>query len=84
MSGRAAGQWGRGLYAQSVGRHVDVDDLVDAHEVADLLGLAHPNSVHLYQRRYPDMPRPIVDRGGRRARLWLRSEVVAWSRSRAD
>jgi predicted DNA-binding transcriptional regulator AlpA len=61
-----------------MGRQVDIDDLVDAHDVAQLLGLSHSNNVHLYQRRYPEMPRPVVDRGGRRARLWLRSEVVAW------
>lgn len=61
-----------------MGRLVDVDDLADAHDVAELLGLAQPNSVHLYQRRYSDMPRPVLDRGGRRARLWLRSEVVNW------
>lgn len=61
-----------------MGRKVDVDDLVDAHEVAEMLGLAQPNSVHLYQRRYPEMPRPIVDRGSRRAKLWLKSEVQDW------
>lgn len=64
-----------------MGRYVDVDDLVDAHEVAELLGLAHANSVYLYQRRYPDMPRPVVDRGPRRAKLWLRSEVEVWIQS---
>ncbi|MEJ7706730.1 MAG: hypothetical protein WKF82_05225 [Nocardioidaceae bacterium] len=63
-----------------MGRLVDVDDLVDAHEVADLLGLAQPNSVYLYQKRYPDMPRPLVDRGPRRAKLWSRSELERWRR----
>ena len=66
-----------------MGRLVDVDDLVDAHEVARLLGLAQSNSVYLYQRRYVDMPRPVLDRGGRRARLWLRSEIKAWDERRA-
>lgn len=61
-----------------MGRRVDVDDLADAHDVAALLGLSKPNNVHLYQRRYPGMPRPVLDRGGRRAKLWLRSEVRAW------
>ncbi len=65
-----------------MGRQVDTDDLVDAHDVARLLGLAHANSVHLYQRRYPDMPKPVLDRGGRRARLWLRSEILTWRDSR--
>jgi predicted DNA-binding transcriptional regulator AlpA len=65
----------------SMGRQVDVDDLVDAHEVAILLGLAQPNSVYLYQRRHPEMPRPVVDRGPRRAKLWLQSEIIARNQS---
>jgi predicted DNA-binding transcriptional regulator AlpA len=65
-----------------MGRQIDLDDLADAHDVAKLLGLAHSTSVYLYQRRYPDMPRPVLDRGGRRARLWLYSEVNAWLRTR--
>lgn len=63
-------------------RLIDIDDLVDAHVVAALLGLSHATSVHLYQQRYPDMPRPVLDRGGRRARLWLRSEIIRWHRGR--
>ena len=65
-----------------MGRRVDVDDLADAHDVAALLGLSHPTNVHLYQRRYPDMPRPVLDRGGRRAKLWLRSEITTWHEQR--
>jgi predicted DNA-binding transcriptional regulator AlpA len=65
-----------------MGRRVDLEDLVDAHEVAALLGLAQATSVHVYQRRYPDMPRPVIDRGGLRARFWLRSEIVAWHNDR--
>lgn len=65
-----------------MGRMVDVDDLVDAHEVASILGLAQPNTVYQYQRRYPDMPRPIYQRGARRAQLWLRSEIEHWKTSR--
>lgn len=61
---------------------VDVDDLVDAHDVAAMLGLAQPNTVHQYQRRYADMPKPIYQPGGRRASLWLRSEIEAWNRAR--
>lgn len=58
---------------------VDTDDLIDASEVAKLLGLSQRNSVSLYQRRYPDMPRPVVERGGGRTKLWLRSAIEAWS-----
>jgi predicted DNA-binding transcriptional regulator AlpA len=66
-----------------MGRLVDVDDLVDAHEVAAICGFAHSTAVHTYQRRDPDMPRPVLDRGGRRARLWLRTEIVAWDQVRS-
>lgn len=65
-----------------MGRQVDIDDLIDAHDVAALIGLSQPNNVHLYQRRYPDMPRPVLDRGGRRAKLWLRSELRVWLQTR--
>lgn len=66
-----------------VGRRVDLDDLIDAGEVASILGLARANSVYVYQARYPDMPRPVLDRGPRQAKLWLRSEMVAWSKGRS-
>lgn len=61
---------------------VRTDQLVDARVVAEMCGLKHPNSVSLYQRRYPDMPRPVVDMGPGRPRLWLRPEVRAWLRRR--
>lgn len=57
------------------------DDLIDASEVAEILGLSHRNSVSTYQHRYPDFPagRHASGGGGRRL-LWCRSEVVAWHR----
>jgi glutathione-regulated potassium-efflux system ancillary protein KefG len=61
-----------------MGRRVDTDDLVDAHAVAELLGLAQRTSVSVYQQRYVDMPRPVIDLGTGRPRLWLRSELVSW------
>jgi len=63
---------------------IHTDDLIDAHGVAELLGLSHANSVSTYQRRYPDMPRPIIDLGRGRCRMWLRSEVLPWYRGRKD
>jgi len=57
---------------------VNTDDLVDAHEVAELLGLSHPNSVFGYLRRYSDLPRPVVTAGRGRIALWLRPDVQAW------
>ena len=64
-----------------MGRRVDVDDLIDVNEVAEILGLSHRNTVTTYLRRYEDMPRPIVEFESSRIRLWLRSEIVDWARS---
>lgn len=61
---------------------VDTDDLCDAREVAHLIGLSHANSVAGYQRRYLDMPRPVLDLGVGRPRLWSRSAVLTWARGR--
>ena len=61
---------------------VNTDDLIDAQEVAEILGLSQRNSVSLYQRRYPDMPRPVVERGGGKTKLWLRSELKRWADDR--
>jgi glutathione-regulated potassium-efflux system ancillary protein KefG len=61
---------------------VDTADLVDARGVAELLRLSHPNSVSTYQRRYPDMPRPVVDLGEGRCKLWVAADIRAWARSR--
>lgn len=65
-----------------MGRKVDIDELIDAQGVADLLGLAQRNTVSLYQRRYSDMPRPVIDLGQGRCKMWVRGEVVAWVKSR--
>ena len=61
---------------------VNTEDLIDSLIVAELLGLSHRNTVSTYLRRYPDMPRPVVELGAGRVRLWLRSEIVAWAQSR--
>jgi hypothetical protein len=60
---------------------VDTEDLVDAQSVADLLGLANRTSVSVYQQRYPDMPRPVVDLGAGRPRLWLKSDIQRWGKA---
>jgi predicted DNA-binding transcriptional regulator AlpA len=65
-----------------MGRKVDTEDLIDAQGVADMLGLAQRNTVSLYQRRYPAMPRPVVDLGKGRCKMWLRSEVRSWDNGR--
>jgi glutathione-regulated potassium-efflux system ancillary protein KefG len=66
-----------------MGRSIDTDDVIDAQVLAELLGLAQRNTVSLYQRRYPSMPRPVIDLGQGRCKLWLRSEVEEWRDKRA-
>ena len=61
---------------------VRTEQLIDTHAVAELLGLRHANSVSLYLRRYRDMPRPVLDLGDGRPRLWLRPQVRRWLRDR--
>lgn len=59
---------------------VRTEDLIDAQEVARMLGLAQPNAVSLYQKRYPDMPRPVMDLGRGRPKLWVRQEMKRWAK----
>ncbi len=65
-----------------MGVQVDAADLVSASEVADLLGLAHHNSVTTYLHRYADFPRPVVEKSSGHIRLWLRQDVQTWSEGR--
>jgi hypothetical protein len=63
---------------------VRTEDLVDAQAVTKLLGIRQRNSVSGYQRRYPAMPRPIMDLGLGQPELWLRQEVEHWLQRRND
>jgi predicted DNA-binding transcriptional regulator AlpA len=58
---------------------VDTNDLIDARGVAEILGLSAPNTVSVYQHRYADMPRPVVNLGRGRCLLWLRTEIERWA-----
>ena len=66
-----------------VGQRVDIDDLIDANGVAELLGLAHRNTVSVYQHRYPDMPRPVLNLGNGRVKVWLKPDVEHWAAKQA-
>ena len=65
-----------------MGRMVDLDDLIDAAEVARICGLSTRNSVRTYRTRYADFPDPVVDLGEGRCLLWLRTDVESWNRDR--
>jgi glutathione-regulated potassium-efflux system ancillary protein KefG len=56
------------------------EDLIDAQGVADTLGLSQGTAVSVYQHRYPDMPRPVVNLGNGRILLWLRPEMLEWAK----
>jgi glutathione-regulated potassium-efflux system ancillary protein KefG len=56
----------------------ELETLIDAGEVASILGLAHRNSVSTYRSRYADFPAGRPAPGGGRSRLWTREEVLAW------
>jgi len=58
---------------------VATEDLIDARGVAEVLGLSAPNTVSVYQHRYADMPRPVVNLGRGRCMLWLRPEMERWA-----
>ena len=59
---------------------VELDDLIDAAQVADLLGLSTRNSVPIYRKRYPAFPEPVLVR--ERCIFWHRPDVMAWLKSR--
>ncbi|MEO8423519.1 MAG: hypothetical protein ABI595_06345 [Actinomycetota bacterium] len=63
-----------------MGRQVDIDDLVDARGVAEIVRLKHANSVSTYAKRYLDFPKPVLNLGRGRTLLWLRPEIVKWAR----
>ena len=59
-------------------RAIDPDELIDAQGVAQMLGLSSRTAVGVYRGRYPDFPRPAVERG--QCRLWLRDDIEQWAR----
>lgn len=60
-----------------MGRKVDLDDLAGAAELARLLGV-HTQTVHLWRRRHPDFPEPVLQL--QQAMLWLWPDVESWAR----
>ena len=60
---------------------VDLDDLLNAREAANLLGLAHREAIATYRRRYEDFPEPVLKKGT--CVLWLRQDLISWAAARA-
>jgi predicted DNA-binding transcriptional regulator AlpA len=47
-----------------------VDALVGAPDIAERLGLSHPETVHNWIKRDPDFPKPVAAVSGVRAWNW--------------
>lgn len=61
---------------------VNTEDLVDAGEVAELLGLGQRQSVNTYRKRYPDFPEPVITKNSGLCTLWLRQDIERWNANR--
>ena len=66
------------LPSEAVSREVDLDDLVDASEIAKRLSVARPQVVHDWRRRHADFPKPVKRLAN--VHIWLWSEVEPWAR----
>jgi predicted DNA-binding transcriptional regulator AlpA len=60
---------------------VDTSELINAQEVAPIIGLTNPNGVSVLRRRHPDFPTPAVEKG--QCVLWLKADIVAWAKARS-
>lgn len=67
-----------------MGRKVDVADLIDATEVAELIGLASRKSLAAMRGQnvgaWQTFPAPVIDR--RPCMFWVRQDVERWQASR--
>ena len=61
-----------------MGKKVDVDDLVGAHEIAQRLGVARPQVVHEWRRRHADFPEPIANL--KTALIWDWADITRWAK----
>jgi predicted DNA-binding transcriptional regulator AlpA len=60
-----------------VGRKIDINDLVGAHEIAQRLGVARPQVVHEWRKRHADFPEPIA--ALKTALIWDWYEIKTWA-----
>ena len=63
---------------------LESDDLLDANEVADLIGLSSRRAVSIYRQRYKDFPVPVIEKSSKMCVLWLRSDIEEWVEGRSS
>lgn len=56
------------------------DELLDATQVAALMGLSGTAAVSVYSARYDDFPEPVVIRNMGRCRLYHHADIEAFLR----
>jgi len=54
------------------------DELVGAHEIAELLGISRQR-VDAIARSHDDFPAPVAELAA--GRIWKREEIVRWARA---
>ncbi len=60
-----------------MGRKVDVENLVGAHEIAKRLKLKNPHTIHVWRIRHKDFPEPVALL--KTAMIWDWSDVKSWA-----
>lgn len=68
-----------GARSPTPNRRVALGDLIDAHAVADIIGVHGPRAVSLYRSRYGDFPAPAIELG--RGMLWVRADIMRWAKA---
>lgn len=61
-----------------MGRTVDLDDLLDAAGVAEMIGLRDARSVSTYRARDDRFPAPVLMSSGGRCQFWHRGDIEVW------
>jgi hypothetical protein len=62
-----------------MGRRVDADNLVGAHEVAQRLGVSRPQVIHEWRKRHPDFPQPVATLTN--GLIWDWTDIQKWARA---
>jgi hypothetical protein len=63
----------------TVGRRLDVEQLVGAEQIAEKLGLKRYQHVHELRRRNPDFPAPVL--ALKHATIWYWPDVEKWAKA---
>ena len=63
-----------------MGKKVDVENLVGAHEIAKRLDLKNPHTIHVWRTRHKDFPKPVAKL--KTAMIWDWNEILTWMKSR--